>query len=211
MNAKKIVDKYGNDYQRLRFRISRHPCVFFAYPVQRLGRFKRRKRREQYLRAPVRIRSAYIILHVLGFARHRIAHMRIKHFVQLQDVVARDGNGVEVFVYDVERVAVAGYLLLVAVPRRRPFFDQLPDTRACGQNALYRVGRFGALDLGYLYQFIQFLRRVLQAHFLPARLFVNRRNKPKDIRIPLCAFKCRVIKCPHIAASAYLPLNYSRK
>ena len=198
MNAEKIMNKYGNGYQRLNLSISRHNCVFFAYPVQRLGRFKRRKRREQYLRASVRIRSAYIILHVLGFARHRIAHMRVKHFVQLQDVVARERNGVKALVYDIERVAIAGDLLLVAVPRRSLFLDQLPDARARGHDALNGIGRLGALDLSYIDQFIQFLRRSLQAHFLLARLLVNRRNETEDLGIPLGVFEIGIVESPHI-------------
>ena len=197
MNAKKVMDKYGNGYQRLNLRIARHPCIFFAYPVQRLGRFKRSKRREQCLRVSVRVRGAYIILHVLGLARHRIAHMRVKHFVQLQYIVARERNGIETFMYDVERVAIAGDLLLVAVPRRCLFFNQLPDARICGHDALYRIGRFGALHFGYLDQFIQFLGRLLQAHFLLARLFADRRNKTEDLGIPLDIFETGIVKSPH--------------
>ena len=189
MDTQKIVNKDRNGYQRLDFQIADDAVILIANSVERFGRFKGRERRKYYFRTTIRMRSADIILHVLHLARHGIVHVAVQNFVHLQNVIPRNRNHVEIFVYDVQNITVARNFLLVTVSRRSLFGNQLSDPRTCGNNPLDRVGRLSTLHFCNLHQFFKFAGALLQIKFLLAGLLINSRNQTENFRIPLLLFQ----------------------
>ena len=60
--------------------------------------------------------------------RHRVVHVAVQNFMQLQNVVPRNWNGIKIFVDDIQRITVSGNFLLISVSGRSFFFDQLADS-----------------------------------------------------------------------------------
>ena len=124
------------------------------------------------------ISGADIILHAFCLPRHRVVHVAVQNFMQLQNVVPRNRNGIKIFVDDIQRITVSGNFLLISVSGRSFFFDQLADTCACGDNPLNRIGCFGALNLGDFHQLFQFFRALLEIHLLFSGFFIDCSNQP---------------------------------
>lgn len=55
--------------------------------------------------------------------------MDVENFMKLQNMVLRDGNGIEALMNDSENIPVSGYFLLISILRRSPLFNKLPDSR----------------------------------------------------------------------------------
>ena len=205
MDAEKIMDKHRNHQERLDFHIADHAVVLRADGIQRLRRFVRRQRRKKELWLPVRPGGGDIILDVLDLTSHWIVHLAVENFVQLQNNILRDRNGIKILMNDRQRVTVTRDFLLVAVSGRGFFLDQLFDTRARRHDPLNGVGAFRALNLCDLHKLFQLRRTLLQIQLLLASLFVNRRNQPKHLRIPLLIPKRRIMKRSHTLTSIFFP------
>ena len=154
------------------------------------------------------ISGADIILHAFCLPRHRVVHVAVQNFMQLQNVVPRNWNGIKIFVDDIQRITVSSNFLLISVSGRSFFFDQLADTCACGDNPLNRIGCFGALNLGDFHQLFQFLRALLEIHLLFSGFFIDCSNQPQDFRIPFLFADCCIVKISHSLTSDRFPLNY---
>ena len=209
MDAQEIVNKHGDGNERLHFHIANHTIILFTDSVQCLRRLIGRKRREQNLHMTIRVGRADIVLDALGSASHRVVHMAVQNFMQLQDIVLRNGNGIETLMDDVQDIAVACDFLFIAVLGRCLFLDQLLDTGAGGDNALDSIGCLRALHLCNLHQFFQFLRALFQVHLLFPGFFIDRRNKAEDFRIPHFVLDFRIIESSHYLTSHSFPLNNS--
>ena len=115
--------------------------------------------------------------------------MAVQNFVHLQNIIPRNRNHVEIFVYDIQNVTVTRNFLLVTVSRRSLFGNQLPDSRTCGNDTFDRVGRLSALHFCNLHQFFKFAGALLQIKFLLAGLLINSRDQTENFRIPFLLFQ----------------------
>lgn len=109
----------------------------------------------------VRVGGADIVLDSLCAACYRIIHMAAENFMKLQDVVLRNGNGIEALMNDSKNISILGYFLLVTVLRRRLFFNKLPDSRIRCNNTLDGVRCLGTLYLGNFHELFKFFRALL--------------------------------------------------
>ena len=100
---------------------------------------------------PVWISGADIVLHGLRSTGNRVVHMAVQHFMELQDRILRDRDGVIAIVYDIQHITVSGNFPFISVFRRRFLSHQLPDTCVCRYDPFNGVGCFGALNLGDLH------------------------------------------------------------
>ena len=159
----------------------------------------------------VRIGGSDIILHAFCAARKRVIHVAVQDFVKLQDIVLRNWYRVKALVNDTQHVAVSGNLLLISVPRRGFLLDELPDSGACGNDALNGIRCLSTLYFGDLHELFEFLRALLQIQFLLADFLVYGRNQAKNIRVPLLLLDCGVIEGSHSLTSIRFPLNNNTK
>ena len=209
MDAQKVVDEHRYGDQRFQLQIPDHPTVFLADPVQRVRRLEGRKGREQDLHMAVRVGGADVVLHVLGLPGQGVVGVAIQDLVELEDVIAGDGDGVEALVDDGKRVPIPGDLLLAAVPGRGLLRHQLTDAGVRGHDALDGVGGLGALDLSDLHQLFQLLQPLLQVQFLLSSLLVDGRHQAQDLRIPFLLPVFAVIERSHALTSPFIPLYLS--
>ena len=143
---------------------------------------------------PVRVSGTNIVLYILGVARKRVVHVTVQYFVELQDVVPRNWNGVEVLVNNVQNIAVSNNLLLITVPWRSFFLNKLFNPCIRGDNALNGIRCFGALYLSNFNELFELFRALFQIQFLLTRFLVYGSNQSQNVQIPLLSLDCGIIK-----------------
>ena len=210
VDAQEIMDEHRNGDQRLQLQIPDHAIVFRADLIQRRRCFEGREGREQDLHMTVRVGGADIVLHVLGLPGQGVVGVAVQDLVELEDVIAGDGDGVEALVDDGKRVPIPGDLLLAAVPGRGLLRHQLTDAGVRGHDALDGIGGLGALDLSDLHQLFQLLQPLLQVQFLLSGLLVDGRHQAQDLRIPFLLPVFAVIERSHARISSFIPLYLIR-
>ena len=143
---------------------------------------------------PVWICGTNIVLYILGAARKRVVHMTVQYFVELQDVVPRNWNRIEVFVNNTQNIAIPRNLLFITVPWRSLLLNKLPNSCIRGDDALNGIRCFGALYLGDFNELFKPLRALLQIQFLLTCFLVYGSNQSQNFRIPLLFLDCGIIK-----------------
>ena len=118
MNTQKIVNEHGDENERIDLSLRDRTVELLADGIDCHGRFVGGKGRENGIFLSVGAHRVDVILHVFEFAADALAGMAVQNFVQLQDIVRRNGDIFVVLMNDVEGVAVARDLLLVARARR---------------------------------------------------------------------------------------------
>lgn len=168
VDAQKVVDEAGDQQQRVRLALANGAIVRITQIGHGLRRFIRREGREESEGLALRRGGADIVLHVLERATEGAVRVAEHDLVQLEDVIRRQRDILEVIVDRVQRVAVSRDLLFIAAAGRGLFAHEL--TQACfrSADALDGVGGLRALHLGYLDQLFHLLRLPLEIHGLPA-------------------------------------------
>jgi len=197
VDAQEVVDKNRDGNERFKLHVPDNTVVLLTDAVNRRRRLIRSRRSKQDFHMTVRMGGADIVLHVLGLACDRVVRLTVEDFVQLQDIVPRDGDDVKALVNDGEDVAVAGDLLLASVPRSCLFRYKLPDPGICGDDALNRVRCLGALDLGDLHELFELLRTLFQIKLLLARFFIDCRHQAEHLGIPFPLSNLGVVEVSH--------------
>ena len=184
MYTEKVVNENGDSKQWLCFGIANYIIVLGTDFIERFWCFEGGKRREQNFCMSVRVSGTDVVLHILRAAAHRIIHMTVQNFMELQDKILCDGNGIKIFVNDIQHIAIPGDFLLVPVFWRGLFFDQLSDARTGRYNSFNGIGCLCTLNFGDFYQFGQFCRSLFQVKFLFARCFIYCGNVAEYFGIP---------------------------
>ena len=196
------------DYnERFYFQITNDPVVLLTDLVKGGWRFKRGQRRKQCFRMSVWIGGADIVLHIFGSASHRVIHVVIQDFVQLQDIILCDGDHIKIFVDDIQYIPIPSDLLLIPIPRCCFFLNELPYAGIRCDDPFDGVGCFRALDLSDLHQLFQFFWPLFQVKFLFTGLLINRRYQAKNRCIPFLLPDCRIIEVPHTLTPSFISLN----
>ena len=168
VDAQKVVDEAGDQQQRVRLALADGAIVRVAQVRHRSRRFIGREGSEEGEGLALHCGGADIVLHVLERATKGAVRVAEHDLVQLQDVVRRQRDVLEIIVDRVQGVAVSRDLLLVAAAGRGLFAHELTQARFSGADALDGVGGLRALHLGDLDQLLHLLRLPLEIHGLPA-------------------------------------------
>ncbi len=110
------MDKYRNCQQRRYFHIPNDPVIFLTDLVQCFRGFMWSERCKQNLCMVVWIGCTGIVLNIFHLTGHRTIHMAVHDFVQLQNIIASNGNDVKVLVDHTEHIPISGNFLLVPIP-----------------------------------------------------------------------------------------------
>ena len=180
--------------QRFDLHISDYTVIFLADSVQSFRCFIRSKRCKQNLNMAVRIGGTNIVLYILGTARKRVVHVTVQYFVELQDVVTRNWNRIEVFVNNTQDIAIPCNLLFITVPWRSLLLNKLPNPCIRGDNALNGIRCFGALYLSNFNELFELFWALFQIQFLLTRFLVYGSNQSQNVRIPLLLLDCGIIE-----------------
>ena len=209
VDAQKVVDEAGDQQQRVRLTLADGAIVRVAQIGHGLRRFIRREGRKEGEGLTLRRDGADKVLHVLERAPEGAVRMAEHDLVQLQDIVRRQRNVLEVVMDRVQRVAVSRDLLFVAAAGRGFFAHELTQARFRGADALDGVGRLRTLHLGYLDQLLHLLRLPLEIHRLPALQLMDLRQVVDDLIIPGFFFQNRIIKPPHSHHLTLILVNFN--
>ena len=188
MNTEKIMDKYGNQDQRIDLLCIRHPAEALADRVDGRRRFIGSERCEQHETASGRICRADIVLRILEGAADPALGILEQIPVELQDVSRTQGNILEILVDRVQYVSVSGDLPLIPVPGRGFFRAKLLKTCIGCANPLDLIGSLRALDLCDLNQTLQIPRLALEKKLLPPFILMDLRNISQDFTVPGSGF-----------------------
>ena len=180
MYAEKIVDENGDGNQGLGLCVAYYAIVLLTYPVQSFRRFKRGKRGEENFGMAVGVSGADVVLDIFSASSHRIVHVAAENLVELQDEILGNGDGIKIFVDDIQHIAIASNFLLITISGGGLVFYQLPDAGIGGHYPFNGVGGLCTLDFGNLNQLFQFLRPLLQVKLLLAGFLIYRSNITQD-------------------------------
>ena len=117
MNTQKIVNKYGNKNERIDLSLRDRTVKLLAYDINSHRRFVGSKRREDSKFFSIVTYRIDVILYVFEFAADTFPGMAVQNFVQLQDIICRNGNIFVVLVNNIEGIAITDNLFLVACTR----------------------------------------------------------------------------------------------
>ena len=136
MDAKKVVDEAGDQQQRVRLAFADGAIICVAQVGHSLRRFIGGERREESEGLAFRCGGADIILHVLERATEGAVRVAEHDLVQLEDIIRRQRDILEVIVDRVQRVAVSRDLLFIAAAGNGLFAHELTQARFRGADAL---------------------------------------------------------------------------
>ena len=138
----------------------------------------RSKRRKQRVCFSVGVRCTNVVLYILESSAKRRIRMTEHDFMELKNIVWRQRNIFKALMNNIQRVTIAGDFAFIPVSRRGLLAHQLTKTRFRCANALYFVGRFGALN------FCNFDEPVKLPRLLPEILCPHRRRSLLPLRRP---------------------------
>ena len=101
MNTEKIVNEYRDCYERLQLVITDYSIKLITYAFERGRCFKGIERSEQRSRTAVGIGCANVILYALCSTCHGVVHMAIQNFMELQNVIGSNRDGIKALVDDI--------------------------------------------------------------------------------------------------------------
>ena len=120
--------------------------------------------------------------------------------VELQDIIGRDRNILEVLVNRIQHIAVTHDFFLITVTGCCLISYKLQQARIGCADSLNLIRCFCTLYLCDLYQTVKFRRLLFQIEFLPALVFMNLCHKPDNLTVPRTTCKFTVIEISHTLA-----------
>ena len=201
VNAEKVVDEHRDNQQCIHLSLPNGAIVRLADFAHGIRGFVGSQRCEQRKPVSCGIRCADIILHILKAAAKGRIGVAEQDFMKLQNVVWCQGNIIEIFMHNVQRIPVTGNFPLVAVARGCLLLHQLVQTGFRCADALNRVGCLSALHLGNLHQPFQFLGLLPDIHGLLPLVLMNQRQIVNDFIVPCFVNKACIIKVAHLVTS----------
>ena len=112
MNTQKIVNKYRNENERIDLSLRDRTVKLLTYDINSYRRFVGSKRREDSEFFSIVTYRIDIILYVFEFAADTL-----QNFVQLQDIICRNGNIFVILMNNIESIAITGNLFLITRAR----------------------------------------------------------------------------------------------
>ena len=125
VNAEKVVDEHRDNQQCIHLSLPNGAIVRLADFAHGIRGFVGSQRCEQRKPVSCGIRCADIILHILKAAAKGRIGVAEQDFMKLQNVVWCQGNIIEIFMHNVQRIPVTGNFPLVAVARGCLLLHQL--------------------------------------------------------------------------------------
>ena len=195
--AEKVVNEHGYQQQSVKLLHINHTVIAFTNCINCWRCFVRGKRCKQNKLSSLCIRCADIVLGVLESSANALMGILIQITVELQDIIGRDWNKLEVLVNRIQHITVTHDFFLITVTGCCLIPYKLQQACIGRADSLNFIGRFCTLYLCNLNQSVKLCGLLLQIKLLSALVFMNLCHKPDNLTVPRTTCKFTVIEVSH--------------